>query len=264
VLLFKKILDFQKTEGGLLDKRGAKRYPVGAKFPLKAKITLRARDGEGRPLPADKSSPMDWGGQMLNLSSSGISIRLHPAAIAAPGESCCVKLELDHRLFELDATVANYRVGQQYVSCGVVIKFPDAYAQKAYLQLMEPVAIGSTLEPIPAARVKQDVPGLHKEQYHGESETVLSIWRDSSGKNPKLFELVVHDYCVRGSTEVPGLKITYRDGAKAGKRISRPAIPVALSADHQTEVRQLSQFVVQNLGKGVPAEVKKFLELIAG
>ena len=263
MLLFKRILDFQKTEGGLRDKRGAKRYPVGAKFPLKAKITLSARDGEGKPLPPTKSLPMDWGGQMLNLSSSGLSIRLHPAAIAAAGETCCVKLELDNKLFELEATVANYRNGQNYVSCGAVLKFPDAYSQKAYQQLMEPVIIGSSLEPV-TGRVKQDLPGLNKEEYQGESETKLSVWRDASGKNPKLFELLVHDYCVRGNTEMPGLKVSYREGSSAGNRQSRPTMPVAISPDHQAEVRQLFQFVVQNLGKGVPSELRRFLELFAG
>ena len=111
--------------------------------------------------------------------------------------------------------------------------------------------------------MKQDLPGLQKEQYHGESETVLSVWRDTAGKNPKLFELQMHDYCIRGNTEMPGLKIGFREGAKAAKRASRPAIPMAMSADHQAEVRQLFQFVVQNLGKGVPAELKKFLEMFA-
>jgi hypothetical protein len=254
VLLFKRILDFQKNDGDARDKRGAKRYPVGARFPLKAKITLSARDGEGKPLPSTKSLPMDWGGQMLNLSSSGLSIRLHPAAVAATGESCCVKLELDHKLFELDATVANYRTGQQYVSCGVVLKFPDAYSRKAYLQLMEPVVIGSTLKPS-SDRVKQDTPGLDKEQYHGESDTILSVWRDGAGKNPRLFEMLVHDYCIRGSTETPGLKVSYRAEGKAGKG--------AMSPDHQAEVRQLFLFIVQNLGKDVPADVRKFLELFA-
>jgi len=263
VLLFKRILDFQKSDGGLLDKRGAKRYPVGVKFPLKVKITLSARDGEGKLLPAGEHSCMDWGGQLLNLSTSGVSIRLHPAAIASKGENCCVKLELDNKLFELDATVANYRTGQAYVSAGVVLKFPDAYSHKAYQQLMEPVIIGSTLDSIAVARVKQDQPGLYKEQYQGESETVLSVWRDSPGKNPKLFEMLVHDFCIRGNTETSGLKISYRDGAKAGKRASRPAFPIPMSIDHQTEVQQLFQFIVQNLGKDVPSELKRFLEMFA-
>lgn len=260
VLLFKRILDFQKTEGGVLDKRGAKRYPVGAKFPIKAKITLTARDGEGNAKPG---ASIDWGGQLGNLSGTGISIRLHPAAVASSGEASALKLELDNKIFELATTVAHFKVGPQYVACGLAINFPDSYTRKAYLQLMEPVVVGSTLAPA-TGKVKQDLPGLIKEQYLGESDSVLSVWRDSSGKNPKLFELVVHDYCIRGSTEMPGLNISFRDGSKSGKRASRPAITVAITPDHQTEVKQLFQFIVQNLGKGVPSELRRFLELFAG
>lgn len=261
MLLFKKILDFKKTGGGTSDKRGAKRYPVGARFQIKAKISLLGRDGEGNLLAAGSNATTDWGGQLADLSNNGASIRLHPAATAASGDPCCLKLELDNRLFELDGKIANFRVGAQYVICGITLVFPDAYTRKAYLQLMEPVLIGATLEP--TGKVKQDLPGLVKEQYACESDATLSLWRDSSGKNPKLFELVVHDYFVRGNTEVPGLKIGYRDGAKVGKKVSRPSIPIPMSADHQDEVRRLFQFIVQNLGKGVPSEVRKFLELFA-
>lgn len=261
MLLFKKILDFQKTDGGMLDKRGAKRYTVGARYPLKSKVTLSARDGEGNALPAGKGVAMDWGGQIVNWSNTGVSIRFHPAAVAASGEPCTLKLELDNRLFESEATVAHFKASPQYVTCGLVLNFADAYTRKAYLQFMEPVVIGSTLEPV--TKVKQDLPGLVKEQYEGESETVLSIWRDASGKTPKLFELLFHDYCIRGNTELPGLKIGYRDGAKVGKKVSRPSFPLSLPPSLKAEVQQLFQWVVPNLPKSVPAEVRKFLELFA-
>lgn len=261
VLLFKRILDFQKSDGGMLDKRGAKRHPVGAKYPLKAKITLVARDGEGHPLPANKSAPMDWGGQLVNLSTTGANIRLHPAAVAAPKEPCMLKLELDNVLFEAEGEIVSYRINAQHVNCGIVLKFPDSYTHKAYQQLMEPIRIGSTLAES-SAHVKQDLPGLTKDQYCGESESELNVWRDRT-KVPKLFELLVHDYYIRGNTEIPGLKIGYRDGAKVGNKVSRPAFPVPLSADHQREVKRLFQYVVQNLGKGVPSDLRKFLELFA-
>jgi hypothetical protein len=260
VLLFKKILASQKIDGGLLDKRGAKRYPVGAKYPLKAKITLVARDGEGLPLPA--SAPMDWGGQLVNLSESGASVRLHPAAIAARDEACTLKLELDNILFESDATVASYKIQSQYVACGIALNFPDNYTRRAYQQLMAPVVIGSTLEPS-TSRVKQDLPGLVKEQFVGESNSVLSTWGQGAGKGLKLFELLLHDYYVRGNSELPGLKIGYRDGAKVGNRVSTPAIPVPLSREHQAEVATLFRYVVQNLSKSVPSEARRFLELFA-
>lgn len=262
MLLFKRILESQKNEGGLLDKRGGKRYPVGSKYPLKAKITLTARDGEGNPLPAQKSLPMDWGGQLLNLSPNGASIRLHPAAVAARGEACTLKLELEHMLFEVDGTVATYRTQPQHVTCGMSFNFPDSYTQRAYQQLMAPVVVGSTLA-AGTARVKQDLPGLTKEEYVGEAESALNVWKDGTGKTPRLFELLIHDYFVRGNTELPGLKIGYRDGAKIGRRVSTPSFPVPMSADHQAEVARLFQYVVQNLTRSVPSDVRRFVELFA-
>ena len=86
------------------DKRGATRHPVGIMFPLKAKVTLIGRDGEGHILKADDNRAMDWGGQLVNMSSGGVSMRLHPAAMGERGENCRLKLELDHRLFEIDGT----------------------------------------------------------------------------------------------------------------------------------------------------------------
>lgn len=262
MFLFKRILDFKKTEGGIRDKRGAKRYPVGLKSLLKAKLALFARDSDGNPLPAGKNDAVDWGGQLVNLSTSGASIRLHPAAVSAVGDHCSLKLELDNILFEVDATVAHFDINPQYVTCGIILNFPDVYTRRAFLQLMEPTVIGSTLASV-TGRVKQDQPDLVKEQYEGESETLLNLWRDSAGKFPKQFEMLVHEFYVRGSTEHPGLEIGYRDGAKIGRRISRPSFPVAMSADHQEEVRRLFVLIVQNLTKAVPADVRKFLELFA-
>jgi hypothetical protein len=260
VLLFKRILDFKKTEGGFSDKRGAKRYPVGVKSALKAKLTLPSRDSDGGALPPETSSPMDWGGQLVNLSTSGASIRIHPAAIAKIGDACVLKIEIDNMLFELAASVAYFRITAQYVACGIELNFSDQYSRRAYLQLMEPVVIGSTFE---AARAKQDIPGLIKEQYKAESDAILSVWRDSSGKNPKLFELQVHDFFLRGNTEIPGLKIGYRDGSASIKINARTGQPQPLAPGHQLEVKKLYQLIVQNLSKNIPSEVRKFMELFA-
>jgi hypothetical protein len=250
MLLFKKILDFKKTEGGFSDKRGAKRYPVGVKFAIKAKLSLPSRDGDGGLLTGNRAGSTDWGGQLVDLSYHGASMRLHPAASASPGDTCQLKLELDNMLFEIEARIVYFRAGAQYVTCGLTLAFPDAYARKAFLQLMEPVVIGATLEPV--SRVRQDIPGLLKEQYRGESESELNVWRDSSGRNAKLFELLVHGYVVRGNTEMPGLKVGHRDGNTT-----------AMGAGHKDEIRRLFQFITQNLNKSVPAEIRKFLELFA-
>ncbi len=255
-MLFKKILNF-KGPGGLADKRGATRYPVGLKYPLKAKVTLVGRDGEGNLLKSDDARAMDWGGQIVNMSSSGISMRLHPAAMGERGENCLLKLELDHRLYEIPATIAHFVATSQYATLGIALKFPDSHTQKAFRQLVEPVAIGSGLQPVDVKKVEQDAPGLHKEQYAGEDETILTIWRDAA--NPKSiqhFELITHEYYIRGSAAAPGLQAGYQ----AGGRDSRPALPRNLTPTQLTEVKQLFQLIVPNLPKAVPADVRGFLE----
>ncbi|HEX2860160.1 MAG TPA: PilZ domain-containing protein, partial [Lacunisphaera sp.] len=220
VLLFKRILNFKKAEAENADKRGAKRYPVGVKSTIKAKLTLPPRDGEGNRVPG-KSVPMDWGGQLADLSNSGASIRLHPAALAESGDATWLKLELDHQLFELEGRIAHFRTAQQHVVCGVILNFPDSHTRKAYLQLMEPVVIGSTLAPGGSEPVR-DQSGLLREQYTGESDVRLSVWREDSGKSPRFFEMIVHNFQIRGSIEGPSLKIGYGDGARASKGNSRP------------------------------------------
>ncbi|MES1194505.1 MAG: PilZ domain-containing protein, partial [Opitutus sp.] len=258
MLLFKKILNFSK-EGGLSDKRGATRYPVGAKYPLKAKVTLVGRDGEGHILKADDNRAMDWGGQLVNMSSGGVSMRLHPAAMGDRGENCRLKLELDNKLFEIDATIAHFWSGPQYATCGVALKFPDAHTQKAFRQLVEPVAIGGILQPLDEKAVEQDAPGLKKEQYVGDEETLLTVWRTEDGKVIEHFELLTHDYFIRGSAQAPGLQIGFQDGVKVGSKVSRPAMPVAMPATQQNEVRRLFLLIVPNIPKAVPSDVRAFL-----
>jgi hypothetical protein len=250
VLLFKKILNF-KGPGGMGDKRGATRYPVGLKFPLKAKVTLVGRDGEGHVLKADDVRAMDWGGQIVNMSSGGVSMRLHPAAMGERGENCRLKLELDHRLFEIDGTVAHFWSGPQHATVGVALTFPDSHTQKAFRQLVEPVAVGAGLAPVD--KVKQDVEGLKKEQYAGEDETVLSIWRDASGKVVEHFELTTHGFYIRGSAQAPALQVGAVAGTKAG-----------LTPTQTNEVRELFKLIVPNIPKAVPAEVRAFLERFTG
>ncbi len=246
MLLFKKILNF-KGSGGLGDKRGATRYAVGAKFPLKAKVTMVGRDGEGNVLKADDNRAMDWGGQLVNMSVGGVSLRLHPAAMGERGENCRLKLELDHRLFEIDGTVAHFWSGPQHATVGIALAFPDSHTQKAFRQLVEPVALGSALGPV--EKVVQDVEGLAKEQYAADEEIVLSIWRENQGRTIQHFELITHGYYIRGSAQSPTLQIGAMAGTKGG-----------LTPTQKNEVRELFQLITPNIPKAVPSDARGFLD----
>ncbi len=248
VLLFKKILNF-KGPGGMGDKRGATRYPVGARYPLKAKVTLVGRDGEGNVLKTDDNRAMDWGGQLVNMSSGGVSMRLHPAAMGDRGENCRLKLEFDHRLFEIDGTIAHFWSGPQHATIGIALQFADTHMQKAFRQLVEPVAVGSSLQAV--EKVKQDVEGLLKEQYMGDEENVLSIWRSVDAKNIEHFELRTNGFYIRGSAQNPTLQL--------GSLTERPNLTPTQAA----EVRELFKLIVPNVPKGVPADVRAFIERFA-
>lgn len=259
VLIFKRILNF-KSALGIGDKRDDTRHPVGAKFPLKARLTLAGRDADGLMIKGPDNHPMDWSGQLIDMSSGGLSLRLHPAAIGERGEKCRLRLEFAQHVFETDTQISHYRPGKHYAACGLALKFSDSHAEKAYRQLVEPVAIGSGLEP---KKVKQDAPDLKKEQYADGKNNVLNVWRERTGKFVEQFELLTDDYFIRGGTQSPDLQVGYQDGVKVGAKVSSLAQPISLPSAQVAEVRQLFQLIVPNLPKTVPPEVHAFLERFA-
>ena len=260
VLFFKRILKFKKDTVESDDKRITKRYPVAAKFPLNAKIALAARDDVNTLKPTDGKLGMDWGGQIINLSTTGASIRLHPAAESTRNEPCRLKLELKNQVIEIDGVIAHFYSAQQYSTCGVQLKFQTFENKKAYLQLLEPVAIGAGLTAVEPDQVEQTVNGLTRELYAGYNDSVLNVWRDSSSNGIEHFELQMSDYLIRGSAQAPPVEVVYRDCVKVGDKFSYLAAPIPVKPAEQAEVRQLFEWIVLSMGKSVPAEVRAFLQ----
>ena len=255
MLFFKNILNFSKETVQSSDKRGATRHAVGYPFPFKSIVTLIGHDGEGNPLKGDEKG-QDWSGRLCNLSATGASMQMHSAAIAIRGEPCWFKLSLDNYLLEIPGTIAHFRCYPQYVLCGVSFKFPDFESQKAFLQVLEPVSIGATLEPVDAKKIKQDIPGLHKEQFKNEGNALLSIWRQGLGGEIQSFDFRMNHYGVRWGAGMSELE-TY--GISEVKKKSTTAPFAKLTETQQEEVRWLFCLAVPNLPKCVPADVRKFL-----
>jgi hypothetical protein len=133
VLLFKRILDFKKAAlARLRDKRKGIRHPVGQGFPLKGTVSLRG----------GASAACDWAGSPANLSATGVSLLLPPAAITARGEQTTLRLTIDQYTLQLPCVVAHFRVLSTHAVCGLTLDFPDFTVQKAYCQLLEAVRIG--------------------------------------------------------------------------------------------------------------------------
>jgi hypothetical protein len=260
VLLFKKILNFSKEAVASSDKRQSERYPVGLAFPFKSILTLMGHDSEGKQLVHSKIS-QDWAGRLTNLSATGASMQMHSAAVGARGESCLFKLSLDGYLIEIPSTIAFFRFYTQYALCGFSFKFPDHETQKAYLQILEPVALGASLALVDPKQIKQDIEGLTKEQYAGDKSARLTVWRDING-HIHSFDFRMNDYCVRwalGMTEVQtGAFDQQASGKKGGLSIS------GMTPAQQEEVHWLFCLAVPNLSKAVAPDVRKFLsQLVA-
>jgi hypothetical protein len=259
MLLFKRILNFTQNSVAASNKRNSERYTVGEKFPFKASVTLLRHDEFGVPVPNDDVG-QDWVGTLNNLSATGASIQLHSAALGSRGQSCCMKLRLDDYLLEIPGTIAYFRTYPHHTVCGFAYGFDYFETQKAYMQILEAVALGASLEAVKASTVKQDIAGLHKEVFRGKGETQLSVWRTIADKTIHSFEFRMNAYGVRwteGMTELETYAIVEK--ISAARRPARPAAPGLTKTQHE-EVSWLFCLAVPNLPKSVPADVREFLE----
>jgi PilZ domain len=257
VLLFKRILNFKPEAVEASDNRQAQRFTVGHPFPFKAIVTLIGHDNDGQPIYDDRKG-QEWAGRLTNISATGASIHLHAAAAGHRGEPCHFKLTLDEYLLEFPGTIAHFRSYPQYTSCGFSFDFPDFETQKAYLQLLEPVAIGSSLLAVDQTKVKQDTAGLLKEQYKGTNDASLTVWRQPPASEIYSFDYRMNEYGVRwseGMTEVEAYGLSKLN--LAGKKTASPFIH--LTESELEEVHWLFCLAVPNLAKAVPLDIRKFL-----
>jgi len=257
VQLFKRILKFDKeAEEAPTEKRRIQRYAVGPTFPFKAVLNLLLHDGEGHIITTNEAG-QDWAGRLINLSTTGASIHVHPSAASARGEPCRLKLNLDRYHLEITATVAHFWNYRDHSLCGLAFNFPNAETQHAYFQLLQPVVIGASLTPVDPAKVKQDAPMLRKEQYIGHSATLLTLWRHAANGDLHSFDFRMNRYGVRWSVGMDELD-TY--GLAADAPVAREAATavVRLTESQQEEVRWLFCLAVPNLSKAIPTDARTF------
>lgn len=266
VALFKHILDFKRAAlARLKDKRKAKRYYVGPGFPLKASILLPDLDGTERKVKPRISaeSARSWGGSLYNMSGEGISLQLPPAAVARRGLETVLELTLDNHQLKLTCTVAHFRVQAGTAHCGLGVDFDDLNQRKAYLQLLEAVALGSTLAPAPGAGALHDRPGLRTERYKADRPALLTAWRDEKTNELKGFELVLGDHCIRGEAGRPALEIFSNKAEGAKTAWSAPGFAFSQRGVENGELRQLFRWVALNTSRTVPTDLREMMRFLA-
>jgi len=250
----------------LRDKRKAKRYPVGPGFPLRATITLPDIDTTGKRSGDDPKKPgaggRDWSGVPVNVSESGMSIQLPPAAISARDHQTLITLALDGHQIQLPAKVAHFRVQAASAFCGLQLEVKDAAQRKAYLQLVNIVAMGSTFAAGKKPTNLKPRPGRVVEQYMSEHSAMLTAWRDSTTGKVDSFEMVMNSHCVRGIVGRPSLEIFSSKKESDKMAWSMPSFGSSAGVENP-EVRQLYRWVVFNLPKAVPSDLRDVLRFFA-
>lgn len=265
--LFKHIMDLKRAAlARLRDKRKAKRYPVGAGFPLRATITLPDIDTTGKRSGDDPKKPgaggRDWNGVPVNVSESGMSIQLPLAATCARGHETLVVLSLDGHQIQLPAKVAHFRVQAASAFCGLQLEVKDAGQRKAYLQLVNIVAMGSTFTPGKKPTGIKPRPGKGVEQYTSSLDAVLTVWRDTATGKLDSFEMVMNEHCVRGIVGRPSLEIFSNKKESDKMAWSAPSFGSSAGVENP-EVRQLYRWVVFNLPKAVPNDLREVMRFFA-
>jgi hypothetical protein len=261
VLLFRRILGFKDESLQQREKRHAHRYAVGPDFPLKAVLNVVNRDDYDGLNASRDGRGRNWGVHVVNLSSTGARLRLGSALYVQRGDSCKLTLTIGNFVIVQRGTIAHYRSQGDEVQVGVAFEPAPEAMQKAYLQLLEPIALGGSLRPVAARRVKQDTPGQHKEQYHGSADSMLTVWRVSEGGPVNAFEYRLRDYYARAAAAFPDLQVYVLE--EETRQTGYAATTLQPSPAHTREVQTLFNWTVLNLTDAVPADVQTFLRRFA-
>lgn len=252
---FKRILKQPEPAGKPVpevERRALPRYPVNPEFPLKAVLSFIGRDESGAPMSNTRHG-WNWKGRLIDCSEEGARIQMGPAVKLKDDEPCDLKLSVQDHEITVPCRVTNLGETPEGVVLGLKHAITDAATLEAYRQLLDVVALGSTLK-LESAAKKPDASGYLVEVYAGSRPSRLTVWRHPADESVMAFEFVLKDNMVRAAA---GQRVEYlsdMDGTG-----SRPA-----TTEKCLEIGRLFQWVVPNLPADMPEEVKEFLRHYAG
>ena len=230
-----------------IERRSVPRFTVSPQFPLKAVLSFIPRDESGAPMGNSRHG-WNWKGRLIECSEVGARMQLGPGIRAATAENCDLKLSVQAHEISVPCHVANVTEQPEGVVLGLVHDLTDAAVRRDYLQLLEVVALGSTLTLQPKA-TQPDASGYLVEVYAGTRPSRLTIWRHPADQSVAAFEFQLQENMVRAAAGQGAEFLS--DLAGTG---SRPA-----SNEQCVEIGRLFTWVVPNLGPAVPEDVRAFL-----
>ncbi len=233
-----------------VERRSNQRFPVSPEFPLRAVLDYVGRDDTGAPLGHSKHG-WHWKGRLLDCSDTGARIQLAAGLRAVVGESCTLRLSVQGFELTVPCRLTNIRDLPEGAVFGLRHDIADEEAQRDYRQLVEVMALASTLR-LRTRTPKPDESGYLVERYASSRPSRLTVWRHPVDNSVSAFEFQLKDCLLRAAEEQ---SLEYFTGDDTG---SRPATAVRCH-----EIHRMFQWVVPNLPEAVPADVKKFLRRFA-
>ncbi len=230
------------------DERLEQRYTPGAAFPLQVWLLLNGKE---------------WPAKVADISRNGIGLIVDAAAQPAERLAVRVKLSVGSHQQVISAGLRHVRPNSKGVYCGIGMNFDNFIVQKIYLQLLQPITIGQSLQPVPPDLVIQNEPQLIKQVFRGEDQAVLTVWLGKTPGTPvHSFEFQMHDYFCRADDAVGVLEAYTREATDSFKgKLSNPVFDT--SGGLHAEIRQLFRWILPNLSPSLPDEVRMFLQRFA-
>jgi PilZ domain len=245
--LFSRILQFKESQARQKEQRQERRYPPGRNFPLYATIEVA-----GEPRNA----------KVLDLSPGGAGLQVAGPSYAVGDEAKLYLLLQDTAIcMEFSCRIAHLKPLPVGCRLGLHAKFANLEQEAAFLQLLQPIVLGSAMRPVPPEEVTQDDPTMHKLIFTGTTGTTLTVWRqyDATGDLAS-FLWQMDDYVVRGSAAVGVMQLYTRQQFEAPSRGKRTTAKGRLRGAVDAEIRQLFRWTMLNLPKEVPGDVRAFLQ----
>ena len=246
--LFKRIFNFEPIAVAKMELRLNTRYTPGAGFPLKAGLVI---------------NETEWPAQVLNISGNGLGLQVAPATPLVEGTLVKVHLRFGNHRQLLDAKLVQVRPERRSVYCGLSLKFADFLAQKTYLQLLQPSAIGQSLVPVADELVIQNEPRFTKKVFRGDDQSMLTVWFEKDSATPlHSFEFQMHDYFCHVDGKSGMLEAYQRAATDSHKgKLSNSVFDI--SGSLHAEIRQLFRWILPNLSAQVPDDIRAFLQRFA-
>ncbi len=245
MLIFRRIFNFEKAKVEQLEKRLNQRYSTGPAFPLRATVRHAGRD---------------YSTKIQDISSNGVGVLVGRDTTLSAGHHLRLDLTLAQHRLEIEARIAHLQPREDGVYLGLGLVFGEFQLQKTYLQLLQPVVIGQSLQLMAPDRVIQDEPQFIKQVYVGETDSLLTVRLDQAPGHPMhSFEFRMLDYFCRGGTRKGTADPYALESMDAnGLKLSQPVFES--SGGTHDEILQLFRWILPNLSPAVPADVRAFLQ----